>query len=156
MDDSLEVVYGFNRLGLEKRWRDWLGAPEYVHPVREQAQPTAVPRREFLPYSLTPQAQSATVAVLESTPTPEPTATATPVPSPTPEPAFASSLAASSPTPATREIETAQDQGDDESPEDGGGACSVPSSRSFKVRDVSSLGLLVGLVALGFRRRLGR
>ena len=86
MDDALEGIYGVDRLGLENRWREWLGAPEYVPPVREQAQPTAVARREFLPYSLTPQAQSATVAGVESTPTPEPTATATPVPSPTPEP----------------------------------------------------------------------
>ena len=156
MDDALEAVYGFDRLGLENRWRDWLGAPEYVPPVREQAQPTAVPRREFLPYSLTPQAQSATVAGVESTPTPQPTATATPVPSPTPEPAFASSLAAGSPTPATGKTETASDLEDDESGEDGGGACSVPTHRSFKVRDVSSFGLVVGLVALGFRRRLGR
>ena len=156
MDDALNQVYGFERLGLENRWRDWLGAPEYVPPVREQAQPTAVARREFLPYSLTPQAQSATVAGVESTPTPEPTATATPLPSPTPEPVFASSLGAGSPTPATEEIETARDLEDDESPEDGGGACSAPSSGSFKVRDVSSFGLLVGLVALGFRRRLWR
>ena len=156
MDEALEEVYRFNRLGLENRWREWLGAPEYVPPVRERAQPTAVARREFLPYSLTPQAQSATVAGVESTPTPEPTATATPMPSPTPEPAFASSLAASSPTPAAGEIETAQDLEDDETREDGGGGCSAPSSRSFMVRDVSSFGLVVGLVALGFRRRLGR
>ncbi len=156
IDDALDEVYGFSRLGLENRWRDWLGAPEYVPTVREQVQPTPVARREFLPYSLTPQAQSATVAGVEPTPTPEPTATATPVPSPTPEPVFASSLAPGSPTPATGEIETARDLEDDDSTEDGGGACSAPSSRSFKVRDVSSFGLVLGLVALGFRRRLGR
>lgn len=156
IDDALVGVYGVDRLGLENQWREWLGAPEYVLPVRERAQPTPVASREFLPYSLTPQAQSATVAGVESTPTPEPTATATPAPSPTPEPVFASSLADSSPTPATGEIETARDLEDDESPEDGGGACSAPSNGSFKVRDVSSFGLVVGLVALGFRRRLGR
>ena len=156
MDDALEGVYGFDRLGLENRWREWLGAPEYVPPVREQAQPTAVARREFLPYSLTPQAQSATVSGVESTPTPEPTATATPAPSPTPEPAFASSLAASSPTPPAGGVEATRDLEDDESREEGGGACSVPSHGSFKVRDVSSFGLVLGLVALGFRRRLGR
>ena len=156
MDNALEGVYGLDRLGLENLWRAWLGAPEYVPPAQAQALPTAVPRREFLPYSLTPQAQSATVAGLESTPTPEPTATTTPAPSPTPEPVFASSLAASSPTPATGAIETARDLEDDEGPEDGGGGgCSVPSHPSFKIRDVSSFGLVVGLVALGFRRRLG-
>ena len=156
MDDALGEVYGVDRLGLENQWRNWLGAPEYVPDVRERAQPTAIARREFLPYSLTPQAQSATVAGVESAPTPAPTATATPVPSPTPEPVLASSLAASSPTPAPGGIETAQDLEDEESREDGGGACSAPSNGSFKVRDVSSFGLVVGLIALGFRRRLGR
>ena len=152
MDEALEEVYGFDRLGLANEWRDFLGAPAYVPPERGSLLPTPVPRREVLPYSLTPQAMSDTVATVESTPTPEPTA----VPTATPEPVVASSLATDSTASATPEPETTDVQEADTEDNGAGGACSAPSSGSFAVRDVSSFGLVFGLIALGMRRRLRR
>ena len=151
VDAALEEVYGFDRLGLANQWRDFLGAPEYVLPERGSLLPTPVPRREFLPYSLTPQALSDTVATLEATPTPTPEPTA--VPTATAEPVVVSSLATESTAPATPEPETTDVQEADED-ESTGGACSAPAHPSFAVRDVSSFGIVFGLIALGVRRRI--
>ena len=145
-----EEIYGFDRLGLTNEWRDFVGAPEYVPPDRGSLLPTPVPRREFLPYSLTPQALSDTVAAVESTPTPTPEPTA--APTSTPEPVV-SSLATESTAPATPEPGTTDVQEADED-ENTGGACSAPAHASFAVRDVSSFGIVFGLIALGVRRRI--
>ena len=124
---ALGEVYGLTTLELENRWRQTIGAPEYVPPPPGAGLPTPIPRPAVLPYSLTPQPQSVTVAGTAATPTPVPTATSTPLPepSPTPEPAEESS----------------------------GAICSRPSDGSTAM-DLSAVALMAGLVGLGLRRRI--
>ena len=74
VDEALERVYGFDRRGLDDMWRDSIGAARYIPPEPGAARPTPLPRREILPYSLTPHPQAETVGAKSdmATPTPEP------------------------------------------------------------------------------------
>ena len=141
MDDALKEVYGLDRLQLDAMWRQSIRAPEYIPPESGRAIPTPLPAPKVLPYSLTPHPQSETVAARsdEPTPTPEPEATHTPTPAPTPQPAAAAIDAAASPTPATDTQAGAS-----------GSSCN-PASGAM---DLTVGALLLGLVGLGFRRRI--
>ena len=149
IDDALQEVYGIDRLGLENRWRNAIGASPYTPPDPDAARPTPLPRPAMLPYSLTPQPRSSTVQGFSPTPTPqpEPTATATPEPTATatPEPT-STSTPLPEPTPDATQVKEAQS----------GGGCSAPLVGGSRLLDVSAIAMLVGLVSLGMRRRLRR
>ena len=129
IDDALEDVYGLDRLELENQWRELLGAPSYEPPEVGSALPTSIPIPQLLPYSLTPQPQSATIESTAATPTPTPEPAATPTPEP-PE------LAA-----------------DGQETQEGGGACGAPRHGGPRAIDISAVALLLGLVGLGVRWR---
>ena len=130
IDDSLREVYGFDRLGLDRQWRDSIGALPYIPPTEGGGYiPTPVPYPTFLPYSLTPQPASATAT---PEPTPQPTPTNTPevtsVPEPTPEEAGG-----------------------------GGSGCNEPLVTGKRAAlDPSAIAMLVGLIGLGFMSRRKR
>lgn len=162
VDDAIEEVYGMSRLDLENIWRRAVGAPELSLAERsERLEPTPIPRREILPFSLTPQAGGQTVAAMSDdssessteqpqeadTPTPEPTATSVPEPS-VPE----------APVPSTPAVEDGGSaSASDPSAESGetptGGSCAVPVHGAPRVVETSFIAMLVGLVGLRFRRR---
>ena len=149
MDDALEQVYGVDRLGLENMWREALGAELYDREAGGTARPTPVAWPSVLPYSLTPQPESATIGSVSSTPTPEPTATpaVTPSPEPTPTPVAVAKVVDGSSPEAGQEGSTTEEDG-------GGGACSRPQHGGPASVNLSSIGLLVGLVGLAVRRRI--
>ena len=167
MDDALLQVYGGDRLALENDWRAAIGAPDYVPPERGSARPTAIPRKEILPFSLTPQPQAQTVGSKAEEPTPEARtepvarapASAEFVPQTTSareqeEAAKAEATAQEeAPTAAAGQEESAPTS-DDGGASGGGSACGRPHGSS--PLDASTLALAVGLVGLGFRRRLFR
>ena len=68
IDSALEAAYGFDRVGLEARWREAIGA----EPVEAQAsvRPTAIPLPTIVPFGA--------AAPSASSPTPPPAATPIP------------------------------------------------------------------------------
>tara|TARA_Y100000590_G_C15733147_1_gene1017730 strand:+ start:2368 stop:3879 length:1512 start_codon:yes stop_codon:yes gene_type:complete len=61
MEDAAVNVYGLTLIEIENMWRDSVGAPEYVPPVKGREIPTAVPLPNVLLYSLTPQPETETI-----------------------------------------------------------------------------------------------
>jgi len=55
MDDSLENIYGFNRIGLENNWRKSIGIPEYKPLKNSNALPTTIPLPIIKPYTFNNQ-----------------------------------------------------------------------------------------------------
>ena len=167
MDRALEEVYGFDRLALENQWRDIIGAPAYLPLATRGALPTPIPRRELVPFSLTPHVvlgearEETPTPTLEpeptEIPTPEPTATPAPKPAPAPtrvpQPAPAEVFVEREPTPPA-EPEPIGITGEGGESEVGGGACSAPRQAGTRAMDMSGFALVVGLVWLAFRRRL--
>ena len=167
IDEALTAIYGGDRVQLENDWRAAIGAPEYVPPERGSARPTAIPRREILPFSLTPQADAEVVGSKAEEPTPEgrpePLATQPPSPGFVPQTgadraqqaeATAAAAAAAEEEPAETPEPAEEARSTEDGGEDGGGsACSRPHG-GVRAVDLSSLALAVGLVGLGFRRRL--
>ena len=149
IDNALELVYGLDRLGLENSWREALGAEPYSPAEEGTARPTPVAWPSVLPYSLTPQPESATIGSLTSTATLEPTATppATPLPEPTPTPAAVAK--GSSPETGQEKSKAAETEENG-----GGGACSRPEHAGRTPVNLSSIALLVGVVGLAVRRRI--
>ena len=139
MEDALQEAYGVGRLRLENLWRESIGAPEYVPPETGTARPTPIARPTFLPYSLTPQPESATISAVESTPTPEPEATITPTP------ALTATVAPASEQPPAAQPESG-----------GGGGCNAPVHGGPKALDMSVFAFLVGLAGLCLRRTMKR
>ncbi|MDA1347653.1 MAG: peptidase MA family metallohydrolase [Chloroflexi bacterium] len=166
MDDALTQVYGGDRLALENDWRAAIGAPEYIPPERGSARPTAIPRKEILPFSLTPQPQAETVGSKTEEPAPEariaPVVTAPPpsgfVPQTssdrTQDEEAKAEAAAQEFTPTAAVPEESSPTSDDGGTDGGGSACSRPYGA--RPLDASTLALAVGLAGLGFRRRLFR
>ena len=74
IDGALEAAYGFDRIGLERRWRAAIGAPPLPEAALRRSRPTPVPYPTIVPFGAE---------------------TPTPFPSPIPAPAQL-------PTPATR------------------------------------------------------
>ena len=136
MDDALEEVYGIDRLELTNMWRKSVGAPEYVLPDRGRARPTRVPMREILPYSLTPQPETEAIGDVSDAPVPTPTATPEPPPTPTTAPEPAATVA---PKP--------------EPPTATGLSCGAAIKGGTGALDLTTVGLLLGLAGLAFRRR---
>ena len=62
IDAALEAAYGFDRVGLETRWREAIGAPPLPEGAGVRALPTSVPLPIIIPFGV-------------ATPTPFPTAT---------------------------------------------------------------------------------
>ena len=77
IDSALEAAYGFDRVELENRWRESIGA----EPVETQAsvRPTAIPLPTIVPFGV------ATPAASSPTPPPAPQAAVTPTPPPAAE-----------------------------------------------------------------------
>jgi hypothetical protein len=163
VDDAIEEVYGLTRIGLENQWRETVGAPGYLPPVRDRAVPTSIPRREMQLFTLTPQAGSETVASVKTTPTPtaeptpipDPTATAEPAPVPTATPVAPVVVKAEipdTPTPVLNPAAGSAGPQQDESPPPAG-SCNVPQYADARLRDLTMPAFLVGLIGLGLRRR---
>ena len=145
IDTALTRIYGGDRLALENDWRAAIGAPEYVPPTRGGvARPTAIPQREIGLFSLTPQAQGETIGSEEGEPAAEPAQAE----AETTEPEEA---AVDTPEPA----DDTPDASEEEEKGGGGSACFRPleGARAF---DLSALALAVGLIGLGFRRRVAK
>jgi hypothetical protein len=144
IDRATVAVYNTDLVGLENAWRRAIKAPEYTPPEVGSLLPTPIPRPTVLPYSLTPQAQSAPIAGTAPTTTPEAEEIIT-------EPSEVVALA----TDAEQEPKEAEEQPvkAEEEPPSGGG-CSAPRSGGPTAMDLSAVFLAVGLVGLGARRRL--
>ena len=134
IDDAILEVYGIDPVILENQWRDAIGAPLYVPPVSGIAVPTAIPLPALLPYTLTPQPDSETIASI----TPEPSPLA---------------LSAATPTEQQSEQDSPTTAGEDQDGQGGGGACSAPRRGGTRPMDATGIAVLVGLVALALRRR---
>ena len=149
MDDAIQQIYGVSRIELENKWRYTIGAPEYVPPERDSARPTPVPRPVVQLFSLTPQAGSAPVGTIESTPTPTPVP-ATPTPTPTEPPAVV--RLEPSPTPETEPAAAPAGSGE-ESGSGGSSGCGLPERESLAISDLTMPLFALGLVGLVWRRR---
>ena len=143
MDDALTTVYGLDRPALDSAWRRAIGAEVLDRSRVARARPTAAPRVALSIYSLTPQAEAEVVGAQSDppTPTPEPT----PVPTPVPEP---TQVAKSAPAEeATPVAEQPRETGSS------GGGCLAPAPGVPATTELATMGLLVGLAGLAFRRR---
>lgn len=152
VDDAIQDVYGLSRVELENEWRNTLGAPEFVPPNLDAYLPTPIPTVAIELFTFeslrntgtgpTPAAGEALTPTAEPSPTPVPTvavavaATSEPVDEPTSVPESVE------PLPTTQAVEDGQTSG---------GACGVPVNGG--PIELSSLGVLLGLVGLGFKRR---
>ncbi len=145
MDDAISQIYGVSRIELENKWRYTIGAPEYVQPERDSARPTPISRPSVQLFSLTPQAGSAPVGTIESTPTPTP-APATPTEPP--------AVAKLEPTPVPEAAPAAAPESGSEQPEsvDSSG-CGFPDRESLALSDLTMPLFALGLVGLLWRRR---
>ena len=149
MDNAIQQTYGVSRLDLENQWREIIGAPEYEQPDRERAKPTPIPDWNVQLFSLTPQAGSAPVGTIESTPTPTPEPP-TPAPMPTEPPA----IAKVEPTPAPEAEPAVVTEKDDEKPDSGGSSgCGLPDRESLGLSDLTMPLFALGLVGLALYRR---
>ena len=166
IDAAMLEIYGVDRLGLENQWRDWIGAPQYSPPEVGSARPTAIPLPIFLPYSLTPQPSSATIAAAGSTPapqtqqseaiTPEPMVTATAIPTRTSEPL---AIAATAPPLDQGPVTSAEQQvspvEETSGADTGGSSCGMPREGDNGPIDMSVFVLLAGIAGIRLRRRIG-
>ena len=153
MDDSIQQVYGISRIELENRWREIIGAPEYIPPERDSARPTPISRPSIQLYSLTPQAGSEAVGTIESTPTPTPEPP-TPTPIPEPTPTQPPAVAKVEPTPTPEAEPAAAPETDAEQTDSGSSAgCGLPGRESLGLSDLTIPLFALGLVGLALRRR---
>ena len=160
MDRAMRAVYGFGLEGLDAMWRESIGAEPQEVETRERVRPTAVAQRVPLLYSLTPQADSDVIGdraaeptstpteVPSPTPVPEPTSTPTPEPTATP---VVVEIAVAAPS--ALELPAAPAVDEEPEPKATGGGCSAPVAGSPAPLDLAGVGLLLGLVGLGFRSR---
>ena len=145
MDDALTTVYGLDRPALDSAWRRAIGAEVLDRSRVARARPTAAPRVALSIYSLTPQAEAEVVGAQSDPPTPTPTPEPTPVPTPVPEP---TQVAKSAPAEeATPVAEQPRETGSS------GGGCLAPAPGVPATTELATMGLLVGLAGLAFRRR---
>ena len=166
IDAALVEIYGADRVGLENQWRAWIGAPQYTPPEVGSSRPTPIPQPVVLPYSLTPQAGSATIAATGPTPaqqtqqseavTPEPlptpAAVLTTVPTPAPPPAAVTTEPSPPPVAGSQASPGAEDAGTEPS----GASCGVPREGERRPIEMSMFALLAGMAGLGLRRRIRR
>ena len=143
MDEALLEVYGVDRAELDTAWRRAIGAEPLDRSRVARARPTAAPRAAVPIYSLTPQAQAEVVGAQSDPPTPTPTAEPTPVP--TPEP-----TQAAMPAPAEESTPVAEQPRETGS---SGGGCLAPAPGAAATTELATMGFLVGLAGLAFRRR---
>ncbi len=143
VDEALMDTYGIDREELDSAWRRAIGAEVLDRSRVARARPTAAPRPSVSLYSLTPQAGTEVVGAQSDEPTPTPTTE--PTPEPTPPPAqVAKSAPAEEATPVAeqpRETGTS------------GGGCLAPAPGATATTELATMGLLVGLAGLAFRRR---
>ena len=134
---AIEEVYGFGLRELDDRWRSAIGAQPYVPPEGGgRSRPTPLPLPKLGLYSLTPQPDTQAIEATADTPTPEPEPTETPTPE---------AIAAVPPAePAAEAVE----------PATGSGCLAVKGGGG--AADATMLGLVLGLVGLGARRRRRR
>ena len=141
MDDALTTVYGLDREALDSAWRRAIGAEVLDRSRVARARPTAAPRAAVPIYSLTPQAEAEVVGAQSDPPTPTPTPEPTPVPEPT-------QVAKAAPVEeATPVAEQPRETGSS------GGGCLAPAPGIPATTELATVGLLVGLAGLAFRRR---
>ena len=143
VDEALMATYGLDREALDSAWRRAIGAEVLDRNRAARARPTAAPRPSVSLYSLTPQAQAEVVGAQSDPPTPTPTPE--PTPEPTPPPAeVAKAAPAEEPTPVA---EQPRETGS------AGGGCLAPAPGVPATTELATVGLLVGLAGLAFRRR---
>ena len=153
MDDAIQQVYGISRIELENQWREIIGAPEYILPERDSARPTPISRPAVQLFSLTPQAGSAPVGTIESTPTPTPEPP-TPTPMPQPTPTEPPAIAKVEPTPAPEAEPAVVTEKDDEESDSGGSSgCGLPDRESLGLSDLTMPLFALGLIGLALYRR---
>ena len=151
VDDSIQKVYGVSRVELENLWRDTLGAPEFVPPNLDALLPTPLPAPVIELFTFDSLRNTGAAATPQAAEVPSPTAapepTATPVVEATPE-----AVAKAIPDTSASEPEAPAEADPADQPT--GGACGVPVHGS--PIELFTLGPLLGLVGLGFRRRFSR
>ena len=145
MDDALTTVYGLDRPALDSAWRRAIGAEVLDRSRVARARPTAAPRVALSIYSLTPQAEAEVVGAQSDPPTPTPTPEPTPVPTPVPEP-----TQVAKPAPAEEATPVAEQPRETGS---SGGGCLAPAPGVPATTELATMGFLVGLAGLAFRRR---
>ena len=153
MDAAMLATYGADRLGIDALWRKSVDAPPYEPPQTGAARPTPIAYPTLRPYSLTPQAEGSSIESTGEISTPEPASTSTPEPVPTltPTPAPIAAVVERDDTPKPP-AEAAPEEEPGPAPSSG---CSAPTNGGYRVADMSSFALLLGLLGLAFRRRLG-
>ncbi len=162
VDNALIEVYGVDREALDSMWRTSMKTKQWESPPSKQVRPTPVPMKEVLPYSFSAQDGVELIADRKDEPAEPPLQLE--------EPAIAESgdTAATAPPeepnvaepepPAQPEEPPAPDLASEPEPvpdpQPGAtGACAAPG-HGPKALDLSSVALMVGLVGVGFRRRL--
>ncbi len=138
VDEAMVQVYGLDRVGMDKVWREKVGAQAASVQETEQLKPTPVALPQIGLFSLTPQAGSESIGGA----TEEPTATPTPEPAPTPVQAAVVPPSQEEPAPA-----------EGSSASGASGTCGAPLPGASASVDISSLALLIGVAAVGLRRR---
>jgi len=69
IDTSMRNIYGFDRQGLDRQWRDWIGAPPSNSPIKSPSRPTPPPLPTLRPYNLTPYPSSSPEEINTLSPT---------------------------------------------------------------------------------------
>jgi hypothetical protein len=141
MDDALMTTYGLDREALDSAWRRAIGAEVLDRSRVARARPTAVPRAAVPIYSLTPQAEAEVVGAQSDPPTPTPSPEPTPVPEPT---------QVAMPAPAEEVTPVAEQPRETGS---AGSGCLAPAPGVPATTELATMGFLVGLAGLAFRRR---
>ncbi len=143
MDDALMTTYGLDREALDSAWRRAIGAEVLDRSRVARARPTAVPRAAVPIYSLTPQAEAEVVGAQSDPPTPTPT----PAPEPTPVPEPTQVAMPAPDEEATPVAEQPRETGS------AGSGCLAPAPGVPATTELATMGFLVGLAGLAFRRR---
>lgn len=143
IDDAFQTVYELSPLDMENLWRRNIGAPEYIPPQPGTTLPTPVPRPTLLPYSLTPQPQEPSKSREAEVSTPEKQQVDQEVTVTSPTPGLDPT-----PSPASKSVAETQNHRI-------GSSCNRNDRIVSNAVDVSTIGLMMGLVGLVLRRRIG-
>ncbi len=163
MDDALTETYGFDRVGLENRWRESVGVSLFNPAFSGGERPTPLPVPTRLPYTLQPHPEGEFIGSSDGMQNSDQTTASEPTATPVPPPTKVSDT----PVPLVFTIPTASGVSSSESSAPGsldanasdpepapGAGCGAAVHGG--VVDLSAVVMLVGLVALRVRARRSR
>lgn len=160
MDDALLRTYGFDRAGLENRWRESVGVTLYVPPFSSSERPTPMPVPTRFPYTLQPHPAGEFVGNSEDSEAASQTVdvdpTATSIPTPTEVPSTPVPLVFIAPPTSKIPLNQTQDESSEALADPASGTSNnagCGATLSDGIVDLAVTIPLMGLAAFGFRRR---